>query len=400
MTSIQAVDSTKLRTKYISWFVFLILVVPVILDFVFYGSQIARYARVLIFGAVSVTLLMNSKLFMKGRIESASVIFGVGALYAVGSVADLSFGGVVTPNIALLLLFMFMVSLNFDLHTQVLRTLAFSFHVLTAISALVIVLRINPRGYFASSVGYPVFFDFIGIPGRNYGLLPHPNSLGQVAAVSLIFIITSKANKLLCLFPIICIIKCGSRTALIGIAVATLLYSLIWLFKRRDILGKRVALQAPLVTGTFILGILAASSAQFISFIGMLDPNALTARVSIWQSALGIFNSSPVFGLGWGWEGRAVEAQLINVWATSAHNALLDIAFSSGILGLTIFLLLISKVIVYFPFLSAQEKAVLCFLIASGISETFVDLQYPTVQTYAFFLIMIAANPKKAPEDE
>ena len=152
--------------------------------------------------------------------------------------------------------------------------------------------------------------------------------------------------------------------------------------------------------GVFILGILLASSAQFLSFIRFLDPTALTSRASIWQASQRIFEASPLFGVGWGWESRAVEAQLLNVWATSAHNAILDITFSAGIVGLTLFLMLLSKIFVYFKFIPVREKMIICFLLTSGISEAFVDLQYPTAQTYAFFLIILGSNREVSKNDD
>jgi O-antigen ligase len=394
MSISQLTKTEKLREMYLTWWTIAILTVPVALDYFFFGTQLARLARIVIFLGISASLLISNKLFMHSKITGMSTVAGVSALYLIGTVSDLSLGGVVTPNIALLLLFLVIIAANMDLYDVYFDAVMKSFHLITALSAVAILLKLNPRGYFASAVGYPVFLDFVGIPGRNYGVLPHPNSLGQVASVSLLFLITSKSHKIFWLIPVLCIVKCGSRTALIGLALAMVLLCVNWLLKRNKNKERSITLESPIAIGVFVLGILLASSAQFLSFIGMLDPNALTARVSIWQNAQRIFESSPYFGIGWGWEGRAVEAQLLNVWATSAHNAVLDIAFSAGVVGLTIFMSLLSRMIVYFKFLSIQEKLMVCFLLSSGISETFVDLQYPTTQTYAIFLVILGASRK------
>jgi O-antigen ligase len=164
--------------------------------------------------------------------------------------------------------------------------------------------------------------------------------------------------------------------------------------KKNNSKEKLNVLESPLTIGIFLVGIFLTSTAQFLSIISLLDPNALTARVSIWQSSLTVLQQNVILGTGWGWETRAIEARLLNVWATSAHNAILDIVFSAGFAGLLIFLILLSKVLVYFKFLSVPEKLIFCFLLASGVSETFVDLQYPTLQTYIFLLIVIGSNRK------
>lgn len=376
------------------WWVVATLTVPVTLDFFFYGTQIARLSRVIIFAGILVSLVMNDKLFLKSKIASAYIVFGVASLYAVGTVADLSKGGVATPNFVLLLLFLFIISANIDLYEKCLAATIKSFHFVTALSALAILLKLNPRGYGATSGGFRVYLDFIGIPGRNYGILPHPNSLGQVAAVSFLILIATKANKVLWLVPILCMAKSGSRTALIGFALALIVYFTISILKKNNTKVKSVALESPITLGIFLVAILLTSTAQFLSLVSFLDPNALTARVSIWQNSLTIFQQNLFLGTGWGWESRAVEGRLLNVWATSAHNAILDIVFSTGYVGLLIFLILLVKTLVYFKFLSVPEKLIFCFLLASGISETFVDLQYPTLQTYIFFLIILGSNRK------
>ena len=394
MLASRIINPVKLREKYVFWWVVAILTVPITLDFFLYGTQMARLSRVIIFAGILLSLVMNHKLFLKSKIFSAYSLFGVASLYVLGTVADLSNGGVATPNFSLLLLFLFIISANIDLYEKYLDAVAVSINFVIALSALAILLRLNPRGYYSSSGGFPIYLDFIGIPGRNYGMLPHPNALGQIAVISFLILITTKANKVLWLVPILCILKSGSRTAVIGLAVSLIVYFTIWVFRKNKSKGMSVVLESPIVIGTFFLAIFLTSTAQFLSLINLLDPNSLSARASIWQNSLTVFQESPTFGSGWGWESRAVEARLLNVWATSAHNVVLDTAFSTGYVGLIIFLILFTKTFIYFKFLLAREKLIFCFLLASGISETFMDLQYPTLQTYIFFLIIVGSNRK------
>ena len=396
----QTVETDKRRARYLTWWISSMVLVPAILDFIFVDSPAARYSRVLIFSIILASLLTNHKLFLKSKIVGIDTILLTIAIYGVGTVSEKSFGGVVTPNIASLVLIMFIVSANIDLYEIVLKTIALNVHILITLSVFAILFRINPRGYYSSAEGYPVFFDFIGIPGRNLGVFSHPNVLGQAAALSFLFIVASKANKFFLILPIFCIFKCGSRTSIIGILGGLLVYGTILLFKRRQSKGKSTSLEAPAVIGVFILGILLASSFQFLQIIGFLDPGDLVARVGIWQNALDIFQSSPTIGLGWNWESRAVAAQLINVWAVTAHNSLLDMMFSAGVIGMVLFLIIISKILAYFHRLAVVEKVILVSLLISGISEAYIDLQYPSIQTYLFLLIALGINRERLVENE
>jgi O-antigen ligase len=191
------------------------------------------------------------------------------------------------------------------------------------------------------------------------------------------------------------LIKSGSRTAIAGLAVGLIVYSIILIFKRRQLSGKSINLESPIVFATFIFGILLAGSYQFLNYIGFLDPTALTNRGAIWQTAVTLFKTSPTFGMGWNWESRAIESQLLNLWATSAHNAILDVSISAGTIGLLMFFLLLAKAFAYFSNLDPAEKIILTSTLVSGISESYVNLQYPTVATILFLIIVLGSNRKK-----
>ena len=382
------------RVRYVQWWVISIVTVPTVLDYIFIGSPIARYSRVLIFLAVSVSILVNHQKFLKSKLIGLESLVLTFILYAIGTLSALSHGGVITPNIASLLILMLIVSANIDLHRIILKSIALSVHILVGLSVLAIVLKLNPRNYYSTAEGYPVFLNFIGIPGRNCGIFIHPNTLGQAAALSTLFMIEAKVKRVYLLLPLLCMIKCGSRTSILGILTGLLVYSVIRIFKSRQGSEKPSKLESPLVIGTLLLGILVASSAQFLNYIKFLDPSALTDRVGIWQVSLTLFKSSSIFGLGWGWESRAIQSQLLNVWAVSAHNAILEIAFSAGIVGLVIFLFMLTKGLVYFSNLLVIEKMMLASILVSGISEAYIDLQYPTLQTVLFFVIIIGASKK------
>ena len=384
------------RAKYLQVWITMSIVIPIVLDFIFLGSSAARYSRVLVFFTISASLLVNSKHFLSGKFIGFDTTILALLLYLVGTIASLTHGGVITPNIVTLLLLMIIVGLNSDLCEVSLKAIASSCHLLIILSIFSITFKLNPRDFYAPSEGYPVYFDFLGIPGRNYGVFSHPNTLGQTAALSALFLLANRNNPLLLLAPVFCILKCGSRTSIISLTVGAVVFLIVSILQSSNN-AKIRKVESPLVIGTFLFGIFVASTFQFLNYIRFLDPSSLTGRVSIWQSSLTIFQSSPIIGLGWDWESRAVDSQLLNVWSVSAHNMLLEIIFSAGILGLLLFLAILVKGVLYFNRLSNVEKIVLISILIAGISESFIDLQYPTIQTILYFLIILGANKERNP---
>lgn len=395
MDAIGSIETDRRRLRFITWWISSSLIVPTILDFAFLGSTVARYSRVIICLAIGISLLINSRLFLSSKVAGVETIIITLGIFLIGSYSEMIRGGAFTPNFATAFLILIIIAMNIDLYGRVLAIFAANIYVLIIASSLAILLRANPRGIYLSDEGYPVYLDFLGIPGRNYGIFAHPNGLGQVAVLSLLLIIALKSNRYLLVLPVFCLIKSGSRTSITGLAVGLIVYSVILIFKRRQLSGKSINLESPIVFGTFIFGILLAGSYQFLNYIGFLDPTALTNRAAIWQTTATLLRTSPTFGIGWNWESRAIDSQLINVWATSAHNAILDVSISAGLVGLLLFFVLLAKALAYFPNLDPAEKIILPATLVSGISESYVNLQYPTVQTILFLIIVLGSNRKR-----
>jgi O-antigen ligase len=82
----------------------------------------------------------------------------------------------------------------------------------------------------------------------------------------------------------------------------------------------------------------------------------------------------------------------LNFWSISSHNALLEIIFSTGILGLVIFLVILTKCLVFLGRILLIERMLLIAILVSGVSEAYIDLQYPTLQTFLFFFIVVGAH--------
>jgi len=369
-----------------------ILVIPEILDFLFFGQLLARYARIVIFLTISFTLLINNKIFISSKLIGTGTIVLTIFIWAIGTISSINHGGVLTPNFALLTLLMFISSANSDLQKYILRTASTSTHILIVLSAVVILLKYNPRNYGSPSEGYPVFFDFIGIPGRNVGIFTHPNTLGQVASLSFLLMILFKLKRFYLIFPLICLLKCGSRTSLIATAFGLLCIVLFSALRRNQkIKNSEIKGSVPIIA-LLIFGLLLSAVYQFFSLIIFLNPGGLTDRVAIWQESLLIFKESQIFGLGWGWEKRAIQSQLLKTWAVSAHNFILEILFSVGILGTVCFLIILARGLSYFYKMNLEEKVILSMILVLGLSESVVDIQYPTLATYIYFVIIVGAS--------
>jgi O-antigen ligase len=384
-------NGNKKREIYVKiWFV-LVVVVPIIFDYIFIGTNVARYSRVIIFLIITASLLFNSQDFLQGKSIGIEIIILTMLLYSIGTYSSIIRGGTATPNFSLLALALIVISLNFDLYKIALNSIGFSCHLLIFVSVIVIVLKWNPRNFNFSSTGYPVFFESIGIPGRNYGVFSHPNTLGQVSVMSALFMLASERKRILLLAPFFCLLKCGSRTAIICLIIGTLIYVVAFSTKTPRFSRHR-NIESTLTIGLCLVFLFLASSFQFLNYIDFLDPGSINGRASVWQTSLILFKESEILGLGWGWQQRAIDSQLLNFWAVSSHNTILEIVFSSGLAGLVVFFTVAAKPIVYFTRLLTIERMLLSTILISGISEATINLQYPTIQTLIFFFITLGSN--------
>ena len=381
------------RERTIKLYIVLILVVPVILDLLFQGTSIARLSRIAIISLVAMSVLLNHNQFLKNKIVGQDTLVLMSALYFLGTISSLSHGGVLTPLFLSLLTISFILALNIDCYQSALNGVALSAHILTASSVFAIFLKMNPTHFYLDDYEYPVFFKQIGIAGRNIGVFTQPNTLGEVAAISIISILGSKTNKLLLIAPIFCLMKCGSRNAMIGIICALFFFAMSKFLKKENFrkIGK---LEFPWILRILTACALSASMYKIIQAINLLDPALFTGRAGVWQSTLALASNSPLLGLGWDFESRAISSNLLNAWALSAHNNFLEIAFCTGYLGLFLFLLLYSKVIINFSKLPTLEKLLIIYVTISGLVEYTIKFTYPSITSYLFIFINIGASSR------
>jgi len=384
------------RENLIKVFLGLIILTPIILDFLFTGTRAARLSRILIFILISGFLLIGYEKFLNLKPIGMGTILLILLLYSVGTFSSLLAGGVATANFLSLMLILVIVAFSPDLHSMISSWLGICAHILIALSFIVIVLKFNNLNLFFTDKGYPVFFNFIGIPGRNYGVFAHPNILGEVSVISFLYILSSKSlirYKLFMVVPLTCILKSGSRTSIIGLVVGIIIY---FLFRSKLLsqVNQKITFEFPLIVGLFLSGIFLVLTSILVNLVAYLDPNSLTSRVSIWQTSLDLTKNHLLIGIGWGWQGRAIESQYLNTWEASAHNQILEILFSSGILGLIVFVILIARGFIFFTEMPTVYKTIFITTLVSGISESYIDLQYPNLLTFVFFTILVQARSR------
>jgi O-antigen ligase len=392
-----SVSHSDRRIQFLRIFIISSLVIPTLLDFFLSGTSAARYGRVLIFFLVSSLTLLNYRIFLSQTFVGLGSLSLVATLYLLGSLVAVTKGGVFTPNFLLLFFLLLVVAGNFDLFSKALDCIGVAVYLLLLFSILAILLKLNPLNLYFNDEGYPVILNLVGVPGRNYGVFAHPNSLGQISALSVAFIASSRFSNFHLLIPFFCLFKSGSRTSIISSILILVILLLIKVVPKKRITRVVNIEFRPFVVSTLVVVFLILSSVS-VQYVTYLDASGLTGRVSIWQSSLELVGNSSLIGLGWDWESRAIDSQLLNIWAVSAHNAFFDIGFATGIIGLVIFLFMYSKVLAYIGNLNIREKLILSVILISGVTESYFSLQYPNVMTFLMILIVISCHRRRLQE--
>ncbi|MEN8582805.1 O-antigen ligase family protein [Burkholderia sp. RS01] len=170
------------------------------------------------------------------------------------------------------------------------------------------------------------------------GPVSHPNTLGQMLALGLPFVlyIPSRLWRIAAIVLVpAALLATGSRTALTAAAMG-LLVMILWKAKASGLTVR--GLLAPLGLVIIYPVVLLASP----WFIATSDPESFTGRGYIWAGSLDLWQHSPIFGNG----ARAfyVAAGFYNdlgVGAFHAHNELLNMLVTAGVVGLLATLVLV-----------------------------------------------------------
>ncbi|MET0701158.1 MAG: O-antigen ligase family protein, partial [Mycobacterium sp.] len=162
------------------------------------------------------------------------------------------------------------------------------------------------------------------------GPFGHGNVLGMYCglAFALVPLVPGARWKVVCAAVLFTtLVLSASRTSVIAAGLVALWWLTCWF---RSVVSIRLA-------GTVMVS-LAATAMFVIPFLNW-DPHAFTDRASIWAAGLGVWQQSPVVGLGVNW--FMTDAQStgnIAAWAYvgTGHNLVIDTLVKSGLLGLAV----------------------------------------------------------------
>ena len=386
--------------KFLIWIVRGVIVLPMLLDFIFYGSKIARISRVLMFALLLSRMLSNIAIRQSEKAVGIAQPFVVGLIYSVGSIAAFQNHNNVPPNFLLLFLFGVFVAFNRSKELQIRQDLFWSLNCIVAISAISILIKYNPRHYFAPANGYPVFFNFIGIPGRNLGITSHANTLGSIAALAIICSIVGERSKIGMLLGIFCLLKAGSRTSdiITLFAFVVIVARKLMSSTSQKRIGNR---KTQVLFGNFPFILIVTISVwvgisvlQILIQLRSATGSALTGRIAIWTLADTLFRQHLTFGLGWNWELFGIAHNQLPAWAVTSHNAVLEVLFSAGYVGVVLFLYLILFGLIHVWSLGFGPTVIYFALILGGITEANIDFMYPDIQAFLFLFYVVISTPK------
>lgn len=130
-----------------------------------------------------------------------------------------------------------------------------------------------------------------------------------------------------------------------------------------------------------------------------------SVRKIIWEKSYNIFKRNPLFGVGAGDVQQELNTEYLDVQTSAldngvynAHNDLLQIAITTGVIGLCLFIL---SIVFIFRLSFANQNYIHCFFIIlfliSGLTESFLERDMG-IRIYSFFSILLFISNMK--EDE
>lgn len=270
-------------------------------------------------------------------------------------------------------------------------------------------------------------FDFVNwsdpaiITGRATSTLGQPNFLASylLLIIPLSLYLIFKSKKLLLrfsfiivlLFNLLCLFFTGSRGGGLGILGALLLALILYFYYCKKKIAKKIFENKILIISSFLVIIF------IIFFIFKLDDSFTTrikngfdlksgsvaARIYFWQAGWDAFKKRPFLGYGPETQGEVLVRYYQKDWAIygavndypdRAHNFILDILLTTGILGLITFL---SLLYIFFSqalkiFKSNSEYSSLTFFLLIAISGYLISLlfSFSIVITNIYFWLYLA----------
>ena len=375
-----------------SWIpkVFLLsLFIPEVCDFFFYGSPIARLARI---GLIMVALVLSGKFskLAQQRVFSTLCLGGLVFTAMIGFLVNHS----IFP-IYLIISFIWVILMaqqRFASRTFILQAIAAA-QILSILSFIAILLRLPSPFPFAASDSSNYFVplnNLLGLHGRQSGIMSHANQLAPVCAIAILGALTSKSKLWLIPIYAVTLLTTGSNTTYISTCVG-----IAFIYFGGGKFSRFFAKTSLRLTGFALLAVFLSLALGFQSL--EISNTSLTGRGFIWNQALNLFHGHLWFGLGWQFERAAILQGTLPPFASSVHNTYLEWLTNFGVFGLLFI------IPIFFIFLSnlwstdARLRSLAAMILLFSFSESLINLGNFNLITYLFiFLTWREMSPSQA----
>lgn len=173
--------------------------------------------------------------------------------------------------------------------------------------------------------------------------LLHPNSLGIAYGIALVYLLFIRIYKMVSIqivfavFMAVALLATISKTAIAGTLLA--ISSAFWMLRgapkwRLASVVFLSGLAVVLFTGNYVID-------QILAYLSSEQAETLSGRVIMWEWVLSVVSVRPILGYGYQVMRELAELHpILSSWggtASQAHNAYLDVLFTSGYIGLVVF---------------------------------------------------------------
>lgn len=247
-----------------------------------------------------------------------------------------------------------------------------------------------------------------GLEGSRFFLEAYnPNTLGSTLAfgIPLSFYLVLKGHKVFLFYlplSLFAMFLTGSRTVLV--AVGLILISIIWMLFRYKVRFRKTIFMILIIFTAFSINQIPQGQLDRLSTISSeITDGTLNKRTDIWQAGVKVFGENALIGVGAGNYGESVEKYMgVQV---SAHNTFLSVFVENGIVGGSLFLVIVLSVFYYawnigkrsrFKWLSLTLFG--AWLVISMVGHT--ELQKYTWLVFGFVIAMKSIEYNRTDEVE
>jgi len=370
--------------------IYSLIVIPPLLDFFAYNTNAARLSRILIAILMCQNLLIQKKQIYK-RKKFNFELFLLTYLIIQGIIIDAIKSAPFSPNFIIIIIFAFYINSEKIITNKekLIDILILSSRHLILVSFITIIFSLNLRNEYSASRGYFIpFQSILGIAGRQYGIFYAPNALAQVSGFVFLSCLMLRSSVFYSTISFFCLLESGSRSSLI----ITIILSIVILVRKKE---SAKTIKATKVKDEYLsflktqiyYFLIVITLSIFLTIVDSLNNSNFNQRVFIWKTSLAYLQNDLFLGMGWRWYENAIDIGMLPTWATNAHNVNFEILFSTGIIGLFIFIVIITRI--FNSNVSHIRRIILIYLLTSGLTESNLQFIYADFFTYVLLILAV-----------